>query len=228
MIVSTYQPLFAPFPGFFHKAYLSDIMVILDAVQFPQRTSWLTRNRFKNDQGVLWISVPVWRKGLGLQPINQVKICQEGRWMDKHLTSLTYSYGNSPYFKEHLAFFQEIFSGKLENLIDLNMKIIRYLKKQLKINTQIILQSTLGVKGTGNELLINICSILKSSDFLAQASAKKYLHQQAFSSSGINLHFFSTPPPVYPQLWGDFIYNLSAFDLLFNCGGKSHDILFST
>ncbi len=228
MIVSTYQPLFAPFLGFFLKAQLSDSMIILDAVQFPQKTSWLTRNRFKNEQGVLWIFIPVWRKGLGLQTINKVRIYKDGRWMDKHLTSLKYSYANSPYFNEHLGFLEEIFSGRFENLIDLNMAIIGYLKKQLKIKTRIILQSALGVKGKGSELLVNICNALESSDFLAQDSAKKHLEQELFSSSGINLHFFSRPSPIYPQLWGEFIHNLSAFDLIFNCGDKSHDILFST
>jgi len=28
-------------------------------------------------------------------------------------------------------------------------------------------------------------------------------------------------------LWGDFIANLSAFDLVLNCGPKAHDILVS-
>ncbi|MBW1702349.1 MAG: WbqC family protein [Deltaproteobacteria bacterium] len=28
-----------------------------------------------------------------------------------------------------------------------------------------------------------------------------------------------------PQLWGPFIPNLSAFDLVFNCGPKAHTIL---
>jgi len=226
MITSAYQPFFAPFSGFFLKAYLSDVMVILDNVQFPQRTTWLTRNRFKNEQGVLWISVPVWRKGVGLQPINKVEICQEGRWKRKHLESLKSSYANAPYLDEHVKFIERIFSGQYENLIDINMAIITYLKDQLMINTQFVLLSTLGVKGKGNQLLINICKSLKSSDYLAQNSAKKYLNQELFSSSGITLHFFSPPSPVYPQLWGEFIHNLSAFDLLFNCGQKSHEILF--
>jgi hypothetical protein len=30
---------------------------------------------------------------------------------------------------------------------------------------------------------------------------------------------------VYPQLWGDFIPDLSAFDLLFNCGPKAREIV---
>jgi len=225
MILSTYQPFFAPFPPFFTKAHLSSVMVILDDVQFPQRTTWLTRNRFKNDQGVFWLSVPVWRKGLGLQTIKDVRICSEGNWPRKHLASLKASYTNAPYFSEHLDFLSELFSGTFESLIDLNMSIIEYLKKCFMIDTPIVLQSHLGIKAKGNELLIGICRKVGSRDYMAQASAKKYLNQELFSSAGISLHFYNPRPPIYPQLWGDFAFNLSAFDLLFNCGPKSHDVL---
>jgi len=225
MIISTYQPFFAPFSAFFAKAYLSDMMIILDNVQFPQRTTWITRNRFKNDQGTLWVTIPVWRKGLGLQKINEVKIYPEGNWRKKHTASLERSYTNAPYLKEHLGFVIEIFSDRFEKLIDLNMSIIHYLKKHLMIPTPLALQSDLGIKGKGNELLINICRKMGSSHYLAQKSAEKYLDKDLFYRAGITLHFFTPPSPVYPQLWGAFIHNLSAFDLLFNCGPKSHDIL---
>ncbi len=225
MIVSTYQPFFAPFPGFFLKAHLSDMMVILDDVQFPQRTTWITRNRLKNDRGALWITIPVWRRGLGLQKINEVTICPEGNWRKKHLASLKTSYAYAPYFRDHLDFVSEIFSERFQKLIDLNMSIIQYLKKHLMIDTALILLSSLGIQGRGNELLIEICRKIGSSDYLAQRSAEKHLDQELFSDAGINLHFFTPPSPVYPQLWGEFIHNLSAFDLLFNCGPKSHEIL---
>ena len=201
------------------------MVVILDDVQFPQRTTWITRNRFKNDQGALWITIPVWRKGLGLQKINEVKICPEGIWRKKHLLSLKTSYANAPYLKEHLDFLTEILSEKFEKLIDLNMSIIQYLKKHLMIETTLILLSDLGIKGRGNELLIEICHKVGSSEYLAQSCAKKYLDQELFSNAGIKLNFFTLPSTVYPQLWGEFIHNLSAFDLLFNCGPKSHEIL---
>ena len=225
MIVSTYQPFFAPFPGFFLKAHLSDMMVILDDVQFPQRTTWITRNRFKNDQGALWITIPVWRRGLGLQKINEVTIFPEGNWRKKHLASLKTSYAHAPYFREHLDFVSEIFSERFEKLIDLNMSIIQYLKRHLMIDTPLILLSGLGIKGRGNELLIEICRKIGSSDYLAQRSAEKHLDQELFSNAWIDLHFFTPPSPVYPQLWGEFIHNLSAFDLVFNCGPKSREIL---
>jgi hypothetical protein len=225
MILSTYQPFFAPFPLFYMKAHLSSAMVILDDVQFPQRTTWLTRNRFKNDQGILWLSIPVWRKGLGLQKIKDVRICSEGSWARKHLASLKTSYANAPYLSEHLDFVSEVFSGRFGNLLDLNMTIIEYLKKSLMIDTPIILQSHLGIKAEGSQLLIEICRKMGSRDYVAQASAKKYLNQELFSSAGISLHCFTPRPPIYPQLWGDFVYNLSTFDLLFNCGPKSHEVL---
>ena len=200
-------------------------MVILDDVQFPQRTTWLTRNRFKNEQGTLWLGIPVWRKGLGLQTIRDVRLCLEGNWRRKHLTSIKTSYAHAPYLEEHLDFVSEIFSNRFEYLIDLNMSIIRYLNKHLMIDTPLILLSDLGIKGNGNELLIEICKKMGSADYLAQACAKKYLDQELFSRAGIALHFFTPPSPVYPQLWGEFIHNLSALDLLFNCGPKAHEIL---
>jgi hypothetical protein len=225
MIVSSYQPFFAPFTGFFYKAHLSHMMVVLDEVQFPQRTTWLTRNRFKNDQGTLWITIPVWRRGLGLQKINEVKICPEGNWRKKNLASLKTGYAKAPYFKDHLDFVTEIFSERFEQLVDLNVTVIQYLKKHLMIETPLILLSSLGIQERGNELLIEMCRKIGSSDYLAQRSAEKYLNKDLFSSSGVQLHFFDPPVPVYPQLWGEFIRNLSAFDLLFNCGPKGHEIL---
>lgn len=225
MIVSTYQPFFSPFPAFFYKALLSDLMVILDEVQFPLRTTWITRNRFKNDQGTLWITIPVWKKGLGLQPINQVRICYEGNWRRKHLASLKTGYANAPYLGEHLDVVKEMFSGRFERLVELNLMIIQYLKKHLRIDTPIRLQSDLGVYGKGNALLIEICRKVGASGFLAQDATKKYLNAKLCAEAGIHLDFFKPPSPVYPQLWGDFIHDLSVFDLLFNCGPKSHEIL---
>jgi hypothetical protein len=225
MIVSAYQPYFAPFPGFFSKALRSDILVLMDSVQFPQGTTWLNRNRFKNDQGTLWMTVPVWKKGLGLQSINEVRICHDGRWTKKHLASLKTAYAKAPFFEEHLVFLEEIFSEKFEKLIDLNLKIIEYLMEHLRIPAKVQLLSGLGIKAKEPQLSVEICKKLGASHFLAQSSAKKYLDKPAFQKNGVELVFFNPRPPVYPQLWGPFIPNLSAFDLVFNCGPKAHTIL---
>lgn len=227
MILSAGQPYFAPFPGFFYKILLSDIFVLLDDVQFPRGTTWLTRNRFKNDQGSLWMTIPVFKKGLGLQKISAVRIYHERRWAAKHLASLKNAYANAPYFEDHLDFLTDLFSAGYENLIDFNLEIIRYLMKRLNINIQVVLLSELGIEARGNQLLIEICRETGASRYLAQSPVQKYVTPDLFERAGIRLEFIRIPDPIYPQLWGDFISNLSTFDLIFNCGPKARDIIAS-
>ncbi len=225
MIISTSQPYFAPFPGFFYKAHLSDVLVLLDEVQFPRGTTWITRNRFKNDQGTLWMTIPVKKKGQGLQNINAVKIYHEGHWARKHLASFKNAYRNSPYFEAHSDFVEILFSKGFEKLIDLNVKIIRYLIKCLNIDTKVVLLSELKVQTRGHQLLIDICRAQGASCYLAQSPAQKYLNSGLFREAQIKLAYFKPPVIIYPQLWGSFIPNLSAFDLVFNCGPKAHEII---
>ena len=225
MIISANQPYFAPFAGFFHKAILADVFVLLDEVQFPRGTTWMNRNRFKNDQGTLWMTIPVQKKGLGLQNIDAVKIYHQGRWARKHLASLKNAYANAPYFEEHLPFLYTLFSAGFEKLIDLNLEVIRYLVTLLDIDTRIILLSDLGIQARGNQLPVEICRALGASQYLAQSPARKYLDPDLFRNARIELDYFRMPVLIYPQLWGSFIPNLSAFDLVFNCGPKARAIL---
>jgi hypothetical protein len=225
MILAAAQPYFAPFAGFFYKAARVDLLVILDDVQFPRGTTWITRNRFKNAAGSFWMTIPVWKKGLGLQKIRDVRICHEGRWAKKHLTTLITAYSGSPFIKDHLPFLENLFSPSYTTIIDLNLYLIRYVMEQLRIETDIRLQSEFPLAQKGNTLLVELCRRFGASHFLAQSPAKKYLNSRLFSESGITLSFFRPPIPVYPQLWGHFIPNLSTLDLLLNCGPKAHDIL---
>jgi len=162
-----------------------------------------------------------------LQKINAVRICHEGRWAKKYLKSLKNAYANALYFKEHLKFLEKLFSTKFDKLIKFNFKIIRYLMKHLQINTKVVLLSELEIKAKGDKLLIEMCRRLGASQFLAQSAARKYLDADRFTEAGIRLTDVKPPSPVYPQLWGSFISNLSALDLVLNCGSKAHDIMIS-
>lgn len=224
MILGTHQPYFAPYPGFFYKIQRADLFVLLDSVQSPRGATWISRNRFKNNQGTLWLTVPVWKKGLGLQSINEVRICHEGRWSRKHLDSLKHAYQHAPYFREHIGFLEDVYLEGFDRLIDLNLAIIRYLVQQLDIHTEIRLLSETGIQSGGSRLIIDLCRRLGASTFLAQSQARKYLDLDTFGKQGLQVQFVTLPTKVYPQLWGVFIPNLSAFDLLFTCGPKARVI----
>jgi hypothetical protein len=225
MIVSTCQPYFAPYPGFFSKILRSDAVVVMDAVQFPLGATWLTRNRFKGHQGTLWMSVPVWKKGRGLQIIGDVKICYDGQWARKYLTSLKTVYKHAPFFEDHVPFLENIFSKNFERLLDLNIAIISYLMKHLDISTEMLLLSELDIETKEPQLTVEICKKIGASHFMAQRSAGKYLDQEALQNERIKLELFTPRSVTYPQLWGPFIPNLSSFDLLFTCGPGARDIL---
>ena len=225
MIVATEQPYFAPYPGFLYKAHLADAIVILDAVQLPRGTTWITRNRFKNDRGQLWLTVPVWKKGLGLQRIDEVRICYDFDWVRKHLQGLQTAYANAPYLSDHFPFIENVYRSGFERLLDLNLRLIRYLLKRYRIDTEVKLQSELGIESQGTRLPVDICRRLKASDFLVQKAALKYFDAEMFGDAGIALQPIKPPVCIYPQLWGSFLPNLSSFDLLFNCGPRSPEIL---
>jgi len=225
MRISAHQPYFAPYPGFFQKALLSDVILLMDRVQFPRGATWLTRNRFKNDQGTLWMTVPVWRKGLGLQRIDEVKICHERGWAEKHLTSLRTAYGKAPFFEEHEGFLEQVFLAEFERLVDLNLRIIHYLMDALGLPGKVVRLTDLRATGHDPHLSVAACLELGATQFLVQTGARKVLDEKAFRDQGIELVLFKPKPPVYPQLWGSFLPNCSAFDLLFNCGPKAAHIM---
>ena len=117
------------------------------------------------------------------------------------------------------------YGGQFEKLIDLNLTIIEHLMARLKVAAEVRLLSELSIEAKEPHLSVEICKKLGASYFLAQSDARKYLDRALFRMGGVELVFFNPRPPVYPQLWGAFIPNLSVFDLLFNCGPKGSAIL---
>ncbi|MDK1025240.1 MAG: WbqC family protein [Gammaproteobacteria bacterium] len=225
MIITANQPVFLPWSGFFSKANRVDAMVLLDVVQYPQGRSWMARNRFKSDKGEMWLTVPVMKRGRGKQIIRDVEICNESDWQFKHVQGLRHQYARAPYRDDYLPIVESIITHNHARLVSLNLDLIRFLYNALGVGSRLVLQSELGITGKGTDLLVSICQALNADNYLALPSAARYLDSRKFDSNGLDLSFVHFRPRAYPQLWGDFRYNLSALDLLLNCGPKSLDII---
>lgn len=222
MIVACHQPNYMPWPGYFGKASRCDTFVLLDSVQFPRGASFVNRNRIKVPSGKsLWLTVPVKKKGRGLQSIGEILINNETNWRRKHELSLIHAYSRAPYFRDHFEFLVEIYSKDWVRLLDLNRTIVEYIAQRIGLETQFKLCSEVGAEGKGTDLLVQICKNLGGDTYLSGSAARKYLNEQKFSDSGISLSYFYYYHRAYPQLWGDFIPNLSVLDLLFNCGERA-------
>ena len=225
MVISVHQPYFCPYPGFFYRILKSDLFVLLDTVQFPRGTTWISRNRFKNDQGTLWLTIPVHTKGLGLQSIDSVRICRERQFPRKHLMSLRHAYAHAPYFQDHYPFMETVLQSDAQHMVDLNIPIIRYIADYLHIRTDIRRLSDLSTQGKGTALLIDICRQTGATHLLIPRSARRHIDERSLRKAGIRIAPYREPTWIYPQLWGNFIPDLSIFDMLFNIGPKAHDLL---
>jgi hypothetical protein len=225
VIVACHQPNFLPWIGFFFKALLADLVVLLDDVQFARGFTWVNRNRLKCDQGELWLTVPVKKKGRGLQKISDVEVLDEGSWPRSFFQGISQNYAHAPYFAEHRAFLKELMQMRWRKLVDLNLAALYYLAGSLGIANNVVLQSSLHIHSKGSELLAKITKETGADVYLSPLVSKKYVDENLFAQQGITIQFFKFIPPVYPQLWGEFIYNLSVLDLLLNCGEKSLEVI---
>ncbi|MDD2890420.1 MAG: WbqC family protein [bacterium] len=239
MIISCHQPNYIPWTGYFCKMKESDIFVLLDSVQFPRGvckgTSWVNRNRIKTSNGELWLSVPVKKKGRGLQSIKDVEInndtdLPDGKagWRKKHFLSLWHFYKKAPYFNEYIDFFNHIYNTHWDKLVDLNIAIIKQISIWLDIKAQIICSSELGLNTNKTQLLADICNYFKADTYIAGAGGSKYMDLTIFENSKIKVRDYRFGGIPYPQFWGKFVPNLSVVDILFNCGKKGFEMQFSS
>ncbi len=223
---AAHQPCFAPWPGLFFKASKVDKLVLLDRVQFPTGFSWMNRNRIKGPAGPIWLTVPIYRKGRGLQTIDRVEVLDELKWRRKHLLTFYHAYKSAPFFKGIYPFLEKTYLANFNRLLDLNMAIINFIADTLGIRNKLVLQSSLGVENRGTCLITDLAKRLGADTFIAPRPAKAHLDTKVFIRQEINIKWLDYQPAIYPQLWGDFLKDLSSLDMLMCYGRYSKNILF--
>ena len=102
-------------------------------------------------------------------------------------------------------------------LAELNETLIRLILGYLGFQPRIVRASGLSVEGKSSALLVNICKALGEQEYLSGAGSSEYLDLDLFQREKIVVKFQNYVEPKYPQLFGQFIPNLSAVDYLFNC-----------
>jgi hypothetical protein len=88
--------------------------------------------------------------------------------------------------------------------------------------------SKIGSTKTGDERLIDLIKNVGGDFYLSGKGGANYQDESKFGSNGIELKYYDFKPPVYTQVWGDFIPALSIVDLLFNCGPNSKEIILNS
>ncbi len=211
--------------GYFHRIAVADVHIVLDHVQF-EKNSYTNRNKIRTRDGWCWLTVPVKTAGkFGNLPINEIEIANEKKWTLKHWESLRLNYANAPFFPEHAAFFESVYTRPWQKLMDLTEEITGYLLGALGIKTKLIFSSQMRVAGKKDELVLNLCREVGATVYLSGPLGRNYLREDRFGEEGVAVRYDDYLHPTYQQAHAGFEPYMAAADLLFNAGPASLGII---
>lgn len=180
-------------------AMLNKQVVVVEQYEtFPKQT-YRNRAVVATANGLLPLSVPVVRTNGNHTYTKDMDICYNENWAAKHWRAIESAYNSSPYFLYYKDDVEAILNKKHRTLLELNMDILAFVFKKLKVAKDIIL----------------------STDFVVvDANADIENYRNRFSPK--NKEIIQLPP--YDQVFEDrygFQQDLSILDLLFNMGPDS-------
>lgn len=218
MIISIHQPQYIPWLPYFLKIAKSDLFVFLDSVDF-QKNGLQNRNKIKTVHGRNWLTIPI-NHNSG-QKISQTTTSVKVNWKRKHFQTLKICYGKSDFFSLYEPYLMSFYEQDWGNLADLNIALTLKMMVWLGIDTPTLKSSDMGIKTTASELVLDICRKNGATKYLTGSGGRNYLVLDDFASAGIEVEFIDNKLPIsYKQLFPKqgFKNDLSAIDLLFNCG----------
>lgn len=216
--VAIMQPTYLPWSGYLAIIHRSSNFVFLDNVQF-NKSSWQQRNRIKNTNGELWLTIPVFSKKKFHQNISEVTCQNLAETIKKHLSSINHSYKKAAEYNSFYPFLEktmlEAKSIANEKLSEFNIYIIKKLCTYAGMENEFHLASNLHCSGTKDELLSNICNFFGVKRYISPPGSMNYLENSHFFKN-IDIVYHHYHEPEYPQLYGDHIKNLSCLDAFFS------------
>jgi hypothetical protein len=222
MKVGMIQPNFLPWRGYFDFIDDVDLFIIYDDVKYTHR-DWRNRNKIKTNNGLKWISVPVIHNSNTL--INEALIDYSSRWVEKQIKTITLSYQNAKYFEVYSKELFNILMAKPKLLSELNYNLIKWIMKELEINTRLQFASEFKKTGSKFDKPLKILKLVGATEYLSGPTAKEYTEINKYNNANIKVEYKEYNYKEYPQLWGSFLPNVSILDLLFNCGDNSREFL---
>jgi hypothetical protein len=214
-MLSAHQPCYIPWLGFFDKLLRADKFVLLDDVQFATGPdNYVNRNRIKTPRGVEWLTIPLLMGGHLDKTIGEMQIATA--WRAKHLGKLKEGYLGAPY--ADLA--DWVLPPPGHNLADVAGMSVCGIADMIfpEVLSRIETQSELEVIGHKTDLIVNLCKATNERSFLFGGHGRDYADLDMLRDHGIEAVFQEYHCPVYPQMHGAFVPNLSIVDALLNVG----------
>jgi hypothetical protein len=177
----------------------------IDVYENYQKLSFRNRCVVAGSNGLIHLSVPLVKGRSQRQPVKDVRISYTQSWQKQHFRTIESCYNLSPFFEYYRDWLANFYEQKFVFLADMNMEILHWLSRQLKLPA----------------------TITTTDQFLP-------FYPEAFDLRGHfmpkNFQSLSGRKAVinYSQVFSDrigFQENLSVLDLLFCCGPSAAGLL---
>lgn len=221
--VGAIQSSFIPWRGYFDFIANVDVFVFLDDVQYTVR-DWRSRNKIKTPKGVEWLTVPVIHDHRS-QLVSETRISHDVPWEKKHFGTWLANYRAAEHFDVVMELLGNLERTHDSTISEFNIRLTRRICDYLEIKTPMILSNDLSLRGSKTERLIDLLIKLNATTYLSGPSADTYLDKDLFRHNGIRLEYKSYDYAPYPQLWGDFIGEVTVLDLIANCGPQAKNYI---
>ncbi len=220
-LVAIHQPNFFPWLGYFDKISRADVLIFLDAVDYPRSGSggmgsWSNRVRIAIKGEPRWITCPLKRMPLG-SPILAAEIDDSQPWRRKLLSTLVANYGRATNFKPALEVLTPLIDDRVANLASYNISVVKALSRHLGLSVVFRRQSELPHQGKATDLLISLVQAVGGTGYLVGGGASGYQLDEKFAEAGLELVYQQFEPKPYGPP-DSFLPGLSAIDYLMRDG----------
>ena len=138
--------------------------------------------------------------------------------MVKHLKTLEMNYGKTKYFKDFFEDFKNLLLPNYNNLAEMNITINSFIAKKFGFNVEFFKSSDMNINTLREERVLDICNSLGATTYISGNGARAYEEESHFIARGLKLVYTDYQSIEYPQVWGEFLPNLSVVDYVCNCG----------
>ncbi len=131
----------------FESQYFPTVNYVFDLVKYQYvnlidcdsyiKAGFFNRCVVAGSSSVINLSVPLEKGRNQKADVKDVKIAYQANWQLQHLRTLESCYRKSPYFEYYAGDIERLLNMKKVYLLDLNMEILYWLKKVLKLKVDI-------------------------------------------------------------------------------------------
>ena len=225
------QPYFFPYLGYISLLKHTDRFILLDTVQFIQR-GWIERNRIlKQNDGWLYIQVPVKKPNGRASLIKECLLDNNQPWKDKILSQMAIYKKIAPFYKPTLDFVKETLSKDFDDITTLNRHVLTEICNYLDMPREIVTFSEMELKieqpRDSDEWALNICkSIGPKVTYVNPIGGMSFYSREKYQQSDIDIFFHEIELRDYQQGGRVFEPGLSILDaLMFNSKEEVHEML---